>query len=63
MDMDIAILQQVEDLERRVASASLQIKVKCASVKPLFGNVIAKSDNSKLLRAAVFTVKDKCFSQ
>ncbi|XP_072838690.2 bromodomain adjacent to zinc finger domain protein 2B isoform X12 [Pogona vitticeps] len=26
MDMDIAILQQVEDLERRVASASLQIK-------------------------------------
>ncbi|XP_077176065.1 bromodomain adjacent to zinc finger domain protein 2B isoform X15 [Paroedura picta] len=26
MEMDIAILQQVEDLERRVASASLQIK-------------------------------------
>ncbi|XP_061464685.1 bromodomain adjacent to zinc finger domain protein 2B isoform X11 [Rhineura floridana] len=26
MDMDIGILQQVEDLERRVASASLQIK-------------------------------------
>ncbi|XP_068101782.1 bromodomain adjacent to zinc finger domain protein 2B isoform X5 [Hyperolius riggenbachi] len=26
MDVDIAILQQVEDLERRVASASLQIK-------------------------------------
>uniref|UniRef100_A0A674GSG7 Bromodomain adjacent to zinc finger domain 2B n=1 Tax=Taeniopygia guttata TaxID=59729 RepID=A0A674GSG7_TAEGU len=28
MEMDLAILQQVEDLERRVASASLQVKVK-----------------------------------
>lgn len=28
MEMDLSILQQVEDLERRVASASLQVKVK-----------------------------------
>jgi len=28
MEMDLNILQQVEDLERRVASASLQVKVK-----------------------------------
>uniref|UniRef100_A0A669PI55 Bromodomain adjacent to zinc finger domain 2B n=1 Tax=Phasianus colchicus TaxID=9054 RepID=A0A669PI55_PHACC len=28
MEVDLAILQQVEDLERRVASASLQVKVK-----------------------------------
>lgn len=27
MDMDIAVLQQVEELERRVTSASLQVKV------------------------------------
>lgn len=30
MEMDLSILQQVEDLERRVASASLQVKVKLA---------------------------------
>jgi hypothetical protein len=30
MEMDLSILQQVEDLERRVASASLQVKVKIA---------------------------------
>lgn len=34
MDMDIAVLQQVEELERRVTSASLQIKVSVFS--PLF---------------------------
>lgn len=28
MGVDLRILQQVEDLERRVASASLQVKVK-----------------------------------
>lgn len=28
METDLSILQQVEDLERRVASASLQVKVK-----------------------------------
>lgn len=28
MEMDIAVLQQVEELERKVTSASLQIKVK-----------------------------------
>lgn len=27
MDLDIAVLQQVEELERRVTSASLQVKV------------------------------------
>lgn len=27
MDIDIAVLQQVEELERRVTSASLQVKV------------------------------------
>lgn len=30
MELDLNILQQVEDLERRVASASLQVKVKLA---------------------------------
>lgn len=30
MELDLNILQQVEDLERRVASASLQVKVKPA---------------------------------
>ena len=29
MKMDIAVLQQVEELEREVTSASLQEKVKC----------------------------------
>lgn len=28
MEMDIAILQQVEELERKVTAASLQVKVK-----------------------------------
>lgn len=28
MEIDLAILHQVEDLERRVVSASLQVKVK-----------------------------------
>ena len=31
MEMDIAVLQQVEELERKVTSASLQAKVKCWS--------------------------------
>lgn len=29
MEMDIAVLQQVEELERKVTAASLQVKVKC----------------------------------
>lgn len=33
MEMDLSILQQVEDLERRVASASLQVKVKLIGMK------------------------------
>ncbi len=28
MEMDIAVLQQVEELERKVTAASLQVKVK-----------------------------------
>lgn len=36
MELDLNILQQVEDLERRVASASLQVKVKLAWPKICF---------------------------
>uniref|UniRef100_A0A9L0RGC9 Bromodomain adjacent to zinc finger domain 2B n=1 Tax=Equus caballus TaxID=9796 RepID=A0A9L0RGC9_HORSE len=36
MDMDLSVLQQVEDLERRVASASLQVKVKLTWNKIFF---------------------------
>lgn len=36
MEMDLSILQQVEDLERRVASASLQVKVKLTLNKTCF---------------------------
>lgn len=33
METDIALLQQVEELERRVTSASLQVKVKEIQIK------------------------------
>lgn len=36
LEMDLSILQQVEDLERRVHSASLQVKVKLALNKIIF---------------------------
>lgn len=32
MEMDIAVLQQVEELERKVTAASLQVKVKTKPV-------------------------------
>lgn len=37
MEMDIAVLQQVEELERKVTAASLQVKVRditCGQVPP-----------------------------
>ncbi|KAM9084274.1 bromodomain adjacent to zinc finger domain protein 2B isoform 12-T16 [Megaptera novaeangliae] len=40
MEMDLSILQQVEDLERRVASASLQVK---------YCQICRKGDNEELL--------------
>ncbi|XP_031816487.1 bromodomain adjacent to zinc finger domain protein 2B isoform X23 [Sarcophilus harrisii] len=40
MEMDLTILQQVEDLERRVASASLQVK---------YCQICRKGDNEELL--------------
>ena len=42
MEMDLAILQQVEDLERRVASASLQVKVKLTFSKISFLKNVAE---------------------
>lgn len=35
MEMDIAVLQQVEELERKVTAASLQVKVKGKTKYPL----------------------------
>lgn len=38
MDMDIAVLQQVEELECRVTSASLQVKVSLSTVSTITSN-------------------------
>lgn len=38
MEMDIAVLQQVEELERKVTAASLQVKVKHYNRNPKYTN-------------------------
>lgn len=40
MEMDIAVLQQVEELERKVTAASLQVKVKDKTWGPVLLDIL-----------------------
>lgn len=47
MEVDISLLQQVEHLERKVISASLQVKVQATKLSTL--HLLAAHTNNKLL--------------